>query len=190
MTAQATESVANIKAQALSALQARVWTKHEVTKREADPPMMDDDDEDARILCHVPNVQSEDDFDLVKGVPEKPGPGRGHHFGQVAVVPRKFESLDPSQQIKASLTNWETIYIQFKDPRSGEKIMNKRPWTCSVTVPDYRLLTTRSSHFSSTRRRRAGGTRARLPGTKHRIGRGGGPITRRCFNQQTKTKSQ
>lgn len=62
----------------------------------------------------VPIVESEDAFELCRAVKDK---GTGKEKSRWT---GRFERLDKSATVKASLVNWETLYVQFRDSENGE----------------------------------------------------------------------
>ncbi|KAH8094903.1 hypothetical protein BXZ70DRAFT_1009847 [Cristinia sonorae] len=69
---------------------------------------MDVDSDPSSAEWEVPKVESEDDFELCRALKEK-----GRPTG-------KFERLLGSATVKASVVNWEPLFIQFKDNERGE----------------------------------------------------------------------
>lgn len=56
----------------------------------------------------VPKVESEDEFELCRAIKDK-----GRWSG-------KFERMEGRTTVKSSLSNWETVFVQFKDMEKGE----------------------------------------------------------------------
>jgi len=61
-------------------------------------------DEEASGEEEVPRVKSTEDFELCRGVKDK---GKSNATS--------YETLDPSNPIKGLLSNWEVLYVQFRD---------------------------------------------------------------------------
>ncbi|KII94601.1 hypothetical protein PLICRDRAFT_33403 [Plicaturopsis crispa FD-325 SS-3] len=94
ISAPQSTTVAALKAEALDALQAHAASIR--ARQESGVPEEPDDEA-------VPQVADVDAFELCKGVREK-GKGTFH-----------YEVLDASQTVKSGLSNWEHVFIQFKD---------------------------------------------------------------------------
>ena len=67
------------------------------------PTAMDEDDSEWTI----PRVETTEDFELAKAVKEK-----GRPTG-------RYETLVGSSQLKKVLVNWDSVFVQFRDP-NGE----------------------------------------------------------------------
>ena len=95
ITAPSTSTIDDVKTEALDALTSDVLTApnpHGEYAMEEDPSEWE-----------VPKVSSKDDFELARAVKEKQRPtGR-------------YETLDTEAQLKSVLTNWDPVFIQFKD---------------------------------------------------------------------------
>ncbi|KAI0329531.1 hypothetical protein GY45DRAFT_1304563 [Cubamyces sp. BRFM 1775] len=98
LTLPGTSTVAEAKAEALTALTSSV-----LQNPEPHPELMDEDDEEWK----VPRVSSVDDFELAR-VAKAQGRPTG-----------RYEKLDPTAQLKNVVSNWDPIFVQFRD-ESGE----------------------------------------------------------------------
>ncbi|KAH9899538.1 hypothetical protein C8Q73DRAFT_663215 [Cubamyces lactineus] len=90
--------VAEAKAEALTA-----FTSSVLENPEPHPELMDEDDEEWR----VPKVSSVDEFELARAAK-----AQGRPTG-------RYEKLDPTAQLKNVVSNWDPIFVQFRD-ESGE----------------------------------------------------------------------
>ncbi|TBU33023.1 hypothetical protein BD311DRAFT_749064 [Dichomitus squalens] len=95
-----TSTVADIKTEALDALQSPVM---DAPNPHAEFAM----DEDDSGEWEVPKVATTDDFELARQVKEK-----GRPTG-------RYEKLEDGAQLKSVLSNWDSVFIQFKDPNGG-----------------------------------------------------------------------
>ena len=59
----------------------------------------------------VPRVQSMEDFELCRAIKDK-GKSSAASSASASML---YETLKPSAPIKGLLSNWETLYVQFKD---------------------------------------------------------------------------
>ena len=92
-----TSTVGDIKTEVLDALQSPVMA---VQNPHEEFAMEEDETGD----WEVPKVATTDDFELARQVKEKLRPtGR-------------YEPLDNDAQLKNVLSNWDPVFIQFKDP--------------------------------------------------------------------------
>ncbi|KAI9000716.1 hypothetical protein BD414DRAFT_472529 [Trametes punicea] len=98
ITLPSTSTVADVKAEALSALTSGV-----LENPEPNPAAMDEDSEE----WVVPKVSSVDDFELARMAK-----AQGRPTG-------RYEKLEPSAQLKSVVANWDPIFIQFKDPNGA-----------------------------------------------------------------------
>lgn len=92
-------TIADLKTEALSALQADVL-RSKAAGHDEDMPM---DDPDADEDWEIPSVKSTDDFELSRALKD-----RGRMTGQ-------YEVLSVMETVKQNLVNWETVFIQFRD---------------------------------------------------------------------------
>ncbi|KAI0774579.1 hypothetical protein C8Q74DRAFT_845936 [Fomes fomentarius] len=99
ITVPSTSTVNDVKAEALDALTSNVLSAPAPPAEYA----MDEDPSE----WEVPKVTSLDEFELAKAIKEKNRPtGR-------------YEKLEGTAQLKSVVSNWEPIFIQFKDPNGG-----------------------------------------------------------------------
>ncbi|KAI0638501.1 hypothetical protein C8Q77DRAFT_436390 [Trametes polyzona] len=99
LTFPSTSTVADVKEEALSAFQSSV-----LENPEPNPEVMDADDNSEWV---VPKVASVEDFELARALKVQ-----GRPTG-------RYEKLEPSAQLKTVLSNWDPVFVQFKDP-NGE----------------------------------------------------------------------
>jgi len=59
----------------------------------------------------VPRVESTEEFELCRAVKDK---GKSNAASSTS-TPASYETLNPSMPIKGLLSNWETLYVQFRD---------------------------------------------------------------------------
>lgn len=99
ITVPSTSTVNDVKAEALDALTSNVLSAPAPPAEYA----MDEDPSE----WEVPTVTSMDEFELAKAIKEKNRPtGR-------------YQKLEGTAQLKSVVSNWEPIFVQFKDP-NGE----------------------------------------------------------------------
>lgn len=99
ITVPSTSTVNDVKAEALDALTSSVLSAPAPPAEYA----MDEDPSE----WEVPTVTSMDEFELAKAIKEKNRPtGR-------------YQKLEGTAQLKSVVSNWEPIFVQFKDP-NGE----------------------------------------------------------------------
>ncbi|KAI0677237.1 hypothetical protein C8Q78DRAFT_77573 [Trametes maxima] len=104
LTLPSTSTVADVKVEALTALQSSV-----LDNPEPNPQLMDDDD----MEWKVPKVSSLEDFELARTARSS-----GRPAGQ-------YEKLELNAQLKTVVANWDPIFVQFKDP-NGEWAVSTR----------------------------------------------------------------
>ncbi|KAF9238814.1 hypothetical protein BU15DRAFT_47316 [Melanogaster broomeanus] len=78
----------------------------EAIKHEALSALTSDDEGDE---VEVPRVKSTEDFELCRAVKDK---GKTN---AMLSTPTSYDTLDPSNPIKGLLSNWEVLYVQFRD---------------------------------------------------------------------------
>jgi hypothetical protein len=93
-----------LKEEALSALTSGVLSSSTAPSEDVE---MDEEDGDTE----VPRVESTEDFELCRAVKDK---GKSNAASS-ASAPASYETLNPSTPIKGLLSNWETLYVQFRD---------------------------------------------------------------------------
>lgn len=76
-------------------------------------------------VTEIPRVQSTDDFELCRMVKDK---GKANAASSAV----SYEPLDPSAPIKGLLSNWETLYVQFRDEDGMRSVSSD---TLSLTDP-------------------------------------------------------
>ncbi|EPS92897.1 hypothetical protein FOMPIDRAFT_1154343, partial [Fomitopsis schrenkii] len=96
LSASLSDKISTVKQDALSALKAPVL---HAPSPHAEFAMSVDGSADPT----VPKVTSVKDFELCRAVKE-----RGRPTG-------KYELLDDNMQVRSCLTNWETLYVRFRD---------------------------------------------------------------------------
>ena len=60
--------------------------------------------------AEVPRVESTEEFELCRAVKDK-----GKSNAASSTSPPAYETLNPSMPIKGLLSNWEMLYVQFRD---------------------------------------------------------------------------
>lgn len=73
----------------------------------SDDVEMDEEDGDTE----VPRVESTEDFELCRAIKDK---GKSNAASSASAL-ASYETLNPSTPIKGLLSNWETLYVQFRD---------------------------------------------------------------------------
>ncbi|KZT66036.1 hypothetical protein DAEQUDRAFT_730803 [Daedalea quercina L-15889] len=96
LTASLSDKISSIKEDALTALKAPVLS---APNPHAEFAMNVDETAD----WTVPTVTSVKDFELCRAIKE-----RGRPTG-------KYETLEDDMQVRNCLTNWEALYVQFRD---------------------------------------------------------------------------
>lgn len=83
---------------------------------------------DVGPIDDIPTVSSADDFEIVRAAKVKP-----------PAVSNQFTLLeDLTMEVKdAGITNWDVLYLQFKDPSSGECGVFSIPVLSCITLLDY-----------------------------------------------------
>ncbi|KAH0840154.1 hypothetical protein J3R83DRAFT_1137 [Lanmaoa asiatica] len=112
LTVHQSSTIAKLKEEALSALTSAVLSSSSGVPRIPTAPgedvdMMEEEEADAEI----PRVESTEDFELCRAVKDKSKSNAASSAS--AAVP--YETLDPSTPIKGLLSNWEILYVQFRD---------------------------------------------------------------------------
>ncbi|KAJ3487983.1 hypothetical protein NLI96_g3159 [Meripilus lineatus] len=105
LNAPQTSTVASLKADALSALQAPVLS-NPIPPSELDESLMDVDRPDSDEW-KVPSVQDLNSFELCRALKERNRPTGN------------YEMLNDKATIKESLVNWEHVFVRFRD-ENGE----------------------------------------------------------------------
>ncbi|KAI0751101.1 hypothetical protein C8Q80DRAFT_1155534 [Daedaleopsis nitida] len=100
-TVSSTATVNDLKGEALEALQSSVL---QAPSSHAEFAMDEDSDPSEWV---VPKVSSMDEFELARAVKDK-----GRPTGL-------YEKLDRTAQLKNVVTNWDSVFIQFRDPNGG-----------------------------------------------------------------------
>ncbi|THH30324.1 hypothetical protein EUX98_g3848 [Antrodiella citrinella] len=103
ITASQTSTIASLKAEVLSALQAPVLTSPTPAPFSGTAAMDVDDAEEWK----VPTVSSEDEFELCRAIKDKGKPSG------------RYERMEGRTTIKASFVNWDMVFVQFKDTEKG-----------------------------------------------------------------------
>ncbi|EIN10486.1 hypothetical protein PUNSTDRAFT_142493 [Punctularia strigosozonata HHB-11173 SS5] len=101
-----TQTINELKSEYLSAIASHAYSYV--------PPLEDGSD--------VPQLSSPDDFELCRSVRDQDAYRRG-----VLIV--EYKVLDGKASVKGSLNNWESLFVQFKDRRTGELL------PIQVTIP-------------------------------------------------------
>ncbi|KIK82050.1 hypothetical protein PAXRUDRAFT_730887 [Paxillus rubicundulus Ve08.2h10] len=112
LTAPQSSTIETIKDEALSALTSDVLLSSSsgvprIPTAPGEDLEMSDEQEGGD--GEVPRVKSTEDFELCRGVKDK---GKSN---ATSSAPMSYETLDPSNPIKGLLSNWEVLYIQFRD---------------------------------------------------------------------------
>ncbi|KIJ69857.1 hypothetical protein HYDPIDRAFT_104495 [Hydnomerulius pinastri MD-312] len=113
LTAPQTSTVAALKSEALSALTSDVALSSTDVPRIPTAPGEDDEMMDeGHEGGEIPRVTTTEDFELCRGAKDK---GKS----TASSVPTSYETLDPSKPVRGLLTNWEVLYVQFKDEQGN-----------------------------------------------------------------------
>ncbi|KAF8450262.1 hypothetical protein L210DRAFT_3520165 [Boletus edulis BED1] len=109
LTVHQSSTIAKVKEEALSALTSDVLASpsgvpHFPTVPGEDVDMVDEN-------AQVPRIQSTEDFELCRAVKDK---GKSNAASSVS-TPVSYEILNPSTPVKGLLSNWEMLYVQFRD---------------------------------------------------------------------------
>ncbi|KDQ64228.1 hypothetical protein JAAARDRAFT_144744 [Jaapia argillacea MUCL 33604] len=92
LSATQSSTIGALKSQALSALQS-----HSQLQLQSPNPHQQD----------IPDISSEADFELCKPTKE-----RGKVTG--------YEVIDGKKEVKGTLVNWDTLFVRFRDPETGD----------------------------------------------------------------------
>ncbi|KAN0097222.1 hypothetical protein V8E55_001668 [Tylopilus felleus] len=111
-TVHQSSTVAKLKEEALSALTSSLLSSSSgvpqfPTAPGEDVDMVDEEDG----ASEIPHVRSTDDFELCRAVKDK---GKSNAASS-ASAPVPYEPLNESAPIKGLLSNWEMLYVQFRD---------------------------------------------------------------------------
>ncbi|KAF9226768.1 hypothetical protein BS17DRAFT_776102 [Gyrodon lividus] len=112
LTVHQSSTIETIKDEALSALTSDVLFSSSSglprlpTAPGEDHEMLDEEGGDEGQILRVNSIK---DFELCRGVKDK---GKSN---ATSSTPTSYETLDPSKPIKGLLSNWEVLYIQFRD---------------------------------------------------------------------------
>ncbi|KAF8835967.1 hypothetical protein BDN67DRAFT_974732 [Paxillus ammoniavirescens] len=112
LTAPQSSTIETIKGEALSALTSDVL----LSSSSGVPRIPTAPGEDLEMSYEeesgegeVPRVKSTEDFELCRVVKDK---GKSN---ATSSTPTSYEALDPSNPIKGLLSNWEVLYVRFRD---------------------------------------------------------------------------